>query len=107
VAVKSTGSEGLCSGGERAPKTAQSNVAGFLFVPGPSLVRAIKAISSRVDSARGGEFVELAGATIRTVSRGVIGISALQALLAGIAFKLAGVPGASMLTFLVLAFGIG
>jgi predicted PurR-regulated permease PerM len=82
-------------------------VAGFLFVPGPSLVRAIKAVSSRVDSARGGEFVELAGATIRTVSRGIIGISVLQALLAGIGFKLAGVPGASMLTFLVLAFGIG
>ena len=30
------------------------------------------------------EFVDLAGATIRNVSRGIIGIAILQALLAGI-----------------------
>jgi predicted PurR-regulated permease PerM len=80
-------------------------VAGFLFPPGPSLVRAVKTLSLRI-SARGGEFVELAGATIRTVSRGVIGVSVLQALLAGIGLLVAEVPGASMLAFLVLSFGI-
>jgi predicted PurR-regulated permease PerM len=33
---------------------------------------------------RAEEFVDLAGATIRNVSRGIIGIAILQALLAGI-----------------------
>ena len=40
------------------------------------------------------------------MSQGVIGVSLLQALLAGIGLKAAGVPGASLITFLVLIFGI-
>jgi predicted PurR-regulated permease PerM len=40
------------------------------------------------------------------VSRGVIGISALQAFLAGIGLIAAGVPGASMITSAVLVLGI-
>jgi predicted PurR-regulated permease PerM len=81
-------------------------IAGFLFVPGPSLVRGVKVFSAHVVSQRGEEFVALAGATIRTVSRGVIGVSVLQALLAGIGFILADVPAAGLLTFLVMTLGI-
>jgi predicted PurR-regulated permease PerM len=81
-------------------------VAGFLFSPGPSLVSGVKAFSRHLESNRGGEFVDLAGATIRSVSRGVIGISLLQAFAAGIGLWLAGVPGASVITFAVLIFGI-
>ncbi|HEY7299291.1 MAG TPA: AI-2E family transporter [Xanthobacteraceae bacterium] len=81
-------------------------VAGFLFSPGPSLVNAVKAFSRHLESSRGGEFVDLAGATIRSVSRGVIGISLLQAFAAGVGLWLAGVPGASVITFAVLIFGI-
>ena len=55
---------------------------------------------------RGEEFVLLAGATIRSVSRGVIGISVLQALLAGVGLLVAGIPGASLITFAVLILGI-
>ena len=51
-------------------------------------------------------FVTLAGSTIRSVSRGVIGIAALQALLAGIGLFVAGIPGASILTFLALVLAI-
>jgi predicted PurR-regulated permease PerM len=81
-------------------------VAGFLFSPAPSLLDAVSRFSRRVASARGEEFVRLAGATIRTVSRGVIGISVLQALLAGLGLLVAGVPAASLLTFAVLILGI-
>jgi len=81
-------------------------VAGFLFAPAPSLVNAARRFSSRVASARGEEFVQLAGATIRTVSRGVIGISVLQALLAGLGIIAAGIPGASIITSAVLILGI-
>ncbi len=81
-------------------------VAGFLFVPGPTLVAAVKRLARRLVSHRGEEFVRLAGATIRAVSRGVIGISVLQALLAGIGLMAAGVPGTSLLTTAILVLGI-
>jgi predicted PurR-regulated permease PerM len=81
-------------------------VAGFLFSPAPSLVATLAGFSRRLTSKRGEEFLSLAAATIRTVSRGVVGISALQALLAGIGLMIAGVPGASLITSAVLIFGI-
>ena len=81
-------------------------VAGFLFAPAPTLVETLRTFARRLLSDRGEEFVALAGATIRAVSRGVIGISVLQALLAGIGLTVAGVPGASLLTSAVLILGI-
>jgi predicted PurR-regulated permease PerM len=48
----------------------------------------------------------LAGATIRTVAQGVIGVAVLQSLLAGIGLKIAGVPNAGLLAFGVLVLGI-
>ena len=79
---------------------------GFLFIPGPSLIHSIKNVIGRVAAARGEEFVDLAGATIRNVSRGIIGIAILQALLAGIGLLFAGVPAAGLFSFLVLVLGI-
>jgi predicted PurR-regulated permease PerM len=81
-------------------------IAGFLFSPGPSLVVAAKTLALRIDKAYGEKFVKLAGATIRAVSRGVIGISVLQAVIGGIGMSLAGVPGASLLTLAILVLGI-
>ena len=80
-------------------------ISGFLLVPGPSLIHSIKNVLSRV-AARGEEFVDLAGATIRNVSRGIIGIAILQALLAGVGLLFAGVPAAGLFSFLVLVLGI-
>jgi predicted PurR-regulated permease PerM len=81
-------------------------MAGFLLAPGPALVGATKRVASRLFVQRGDAFVDLAGATIRTVARGVIGISALQALLAGLGLLAAGVPGASLITSAALILGI-
>jgi predicted PurR-regulated permease PerM len=81
-------------------------VAGFIFSPAPSLTDAVKMFSRRLVSGRGEEFVQLAGATIRAVSRGVIGISVLQALLAGLGLMVAGIPGAGLITSAVLILGI-
>ena len=81
-------------------------IAGFLFSPGPLLVVATKRLALRIDATHGEKFVELAGATIRAVSRGVIGISILQAVVGGIGMSLAGVPGASLLTLAILVLGI-
>jgi predicted PurR-regulated permease PerM len=81
-------------------------ISGFLLVPGPSLIHSIKNVLGRVAAGRGEEFVDLAGATIRNVSRGIIGIAILQALLAGIGLLFAGVPAAGLFSFLVLLLGV-
>jgi predicted PurR-regulated permease PerM len=81
-------------------------VAGFLYSPAPSLVVVIRKFSHRLASERGEEFVQLAGATIRAVSRGVIGISALQAFFAGAGLVVAGIPGAGLTASAVLILGI-
>jgi len=48
----------------------------------------------------------MAGATVRTISRGIIGVAVLQSLLAGIGLIVAGVPAAGLISFLVLLLGI-
>jgi predicted PurR-regulated permease PerM len=77
-------------------------ISGFLFVPGPRLAAGIRRFVSRLIAPRGAHFVDLAGATIRNVSRGVIGVALLQALLAGVILKAMGVPGAGLIAFVVL-----
>jgi predicted PurR-regulated permease PerM len=81
-------------------------VAGFLFSPAPSLLDALRSFSRSVATERGERFVQVAGATIRAVSRGVIGISVLQAFLAGLGIMALGIPGASLITSAVLILGI-
>ena len=81
-------------------------IAGFLFVPGPRLGDAIKVFARRIAAERGAHFVDLAGATIRNISRGVIGVALLQALLTGLILTLFGVPAAGVIAFLVLIFCI-
>jgi predicted PurR-regulated permease PerM len=81
-------------------------LAGFLFPSGPRLVSASKGFLSHVVAQRGENFLALAGATIRSISQGVIGIAIFQAVLIGLGLKLTGVPHASVLSFAVLIFGI-
>jgi predicted PurR-regulated permease PerM len=61
---------------------------------------------TRIVPQQSADFLALAGATIRTVAQGVIGIAVLQSLLAGIGLKIAGVPHAGVLAFAVLVLGI-
>lgn len=77
-------------------------ISGFLYGPGPKMADGARAFGRRVVGERGAEFVDMAGATIRNVSRGVIGISLAQALLLGIGMLVAGVPAAGILTFVIL-----
>ncbi|WP_299479707.1 AI-2E family transporter [uncultured Roseibium sp.] len=77
-------------------------LAGCLFVPGPSLARGAKRFADRIIAPRGAEFVDLAGATIRNVSRGVIGVAVIQGLLTGVLLIAFGVPLAGILTFIAL-----
>lgn len=81
-------------------------VSGFLFKPGPTLAKAAGRFVHRVIGARGDEFVALAGATVRSVSRGVIGVALIQALLIGVGLIVAGVPAAGVLCFIALILAI-
>ena len=81
-------------------------ITGFLFTRGPTLLAATRALAHRVDPNYGEHFLDLAGATIRAVSRGVIGISLLQAIIGGAGVALAGAPFASLLTLAILVLGI-
>ncbi len=81
-------------------------ISGFLYFPGPRFVSGFRTLARRVAGPHGSDFVDLAGATIRNVARGVIGVAAVQALLTGIGLLVAGVPGAGLLTLVVLVLAI-
>jgi len=55
---------------------------------------------------RGPEFAELATATVRSVVQGIVGVAAIQSLLAGGAFIVAGIPGAGLWALLVLVAAV-
>jgi predicted PurR-regulated permease PerM len=93
-------------GGNFLQFTAGVVISGFLFIPGRKLATALRRVLDHVVTEHGAEFIDIAGATIRNVSRGVIGIAFLQSLLLGIGFLLAGVPGAGFLSFLAFVFGV-
>ena len=81
-------------------------VAGLLFPYGPQLAGAIRSFLYRIVPEQSEHFLELSGATIRAVSQGVIGVAIIQALLAGIGFKIAAIPSAGLLAVIVLLLSI-
>ena len=82
-------------------------IAGILLVYADSSCRGLGAIASRIMGASGGKsFVEMAGATIRSVAQGVLGIAVIQAVLGGIGLLVMGVPYAGVWTLLILLLAI-
>ena len=63
-------------------------------------------LGRRLAGERGEKYAQLAGATVRGVAQGVLGVAFIQALLAGIGFMVMGVPAAALWTLLVLILGI-
>src|SRR5262249_54939562 len=76
------------------------------LVPGPSLIHSIKNVLGRVAAGRGEEFVDLAGGSIRNISRGIFGIAILQARLAGLRRRFAGPSAAGFFDVFLLCVGI-
>ena len=82
-------------------------IAGAFLVYGQSGSKAMETIAARVMGKKGGEdFVELAGATIRSVAQGVLGVALIQSILAGIGLLVMGVPYAGVWAGLVLLLAI-
>jgi len=55
---------------------------------------------------RGPKLAELAASSVHSVTRGVIGVALIQALLAGMGMLVVGVPGAGLWTLLILIFAV-
>ena len=69
--------------------------------------RAMQRIFVRItDPVRGPRIMKLATATVRSVAAGVIGVAVIQAILLGMGFLIAGIPGAGVLALLVMILGI-
>ena len=87
-------------------------IAGILLANSAQSHQLAYSISRRLVGERGDKFADLAGATIRSVARGVLGVAVIQALLAGLGFMVAGVPGAGIWALLclisaVIQIGVG
>jgi predicted PurR-regulated permease PerM len=81
-------------------------VAAALLVNAEKLTAPLRVLAARVAGARGDAFLALSTATIRSVFKGVIGVAAIQGLLAGIGIFAVGVPGAGLWALLVLILAI-
>ena len=82
-------------------------IAGVLLVYAKSSCRGIEVVAARLmGGSNGKEFTEMAGATIRSVAQGVLGVAVIQSILAGIGLLVMGVPYAGIWTLLVLLLAI-
>lgn len=77
-------------------------IAGFLMATAPGGGKAARAIARRIADDRGVEFADLAEATVRSVTRGILGVALIQSLFAGIGFLAVGVPAAGLWALLCL-----
>ncbi len=77
-------------------------IAGVLLAHENETQRATSIIARRLAGDRGLEFTELAMATVRSVTRGILGVALIQSLLSGLGWLAAGVPAAGLWTLLAL-----
>jgi predicted PurR-regulated permease PerM len=81
-------------------------LAGVLLASGEPAAGAARRIADRLVPDRGAELVALAGGTIQSVTRGILGTAFIQALLAGLGLLAAGVPAAGLWALLVLLLAV-
>jgi predicted PurR-regulated permease PerM len=76
-------------------------LSGIFLTMSPRLAVATQVLADRIAGEKGVGFAQLAGRTVRNVSRGVIGVALLQTLLCGLSFMLFDVPARGALVFVV------
>jgi predicted PurR-regulated permease PerM len=79
--------------------------AGVLLANADSAYKLSSALCRRIFGEKGPDFQELMGATIRSVTTGILGVALIQSLLAGLGFLVSGLPGAGLwaVVFLIAA----
>jgi len=81
-------------------------IAFFLFRDGLAIGERVTAAVQRIGGARGTHLLEVAGSTVRGVVYGILGTGLVQALMAGLGFIIAGVPGAALLALLTFFLSV-
>ena len=79
-------------------------VAGLLLANAGACTTVVRSLANHLFGEKGNELVKLAGATIRSVTNGILGVALIQSLLASLGFVVAGLPGAGLWT-LIFLFG--
>ena len=81
-------------------------IAGVMLTQDHAGQRATVALARRLAGERGVQFAELAEATVRSVTRGILGVALLQSILAGLGFLVVGVPAAGLWALLCLLLSV-
>jgi len=81
-------------------------IAFFLFRDGESVAERLAAMTERVAGERGRRLLTLSGSTVRGVVYGILGTALVQAVMAGVGYMIAGVPGAGMLALLTFFLSV-
>ena len=81
-------------------------IAGVLLAHEGAGRRAALTFARRLAGVRGVEFAELATATVRSVTRGILGVAMIQAILAGLGWLAAGIPAAGLWAILALLLSV-
>lgn len=78
----------------------------FLLRDAPVLSERLAVAADRLAGTRGRHLIKVAGDTVRGVIYGILGTALAQALVAGLGFWIAGVPGAVLLSVLTFFFAV-
>ena len=81
-------------------------IAFFLFRDGVKVAEQLSNAVVRIGGDRGAHLLGLAGNTVRGVVYGIIGTALVQAVIAGVGFMIAGVPGAGVLMLLTFFLSV-
>ena len=77
-------------------------LAGVLLANAKAGASVSHSLANRLFGEKGPEFEELAGATIRNITTGVLGVAVIQAVFATIGFLMVGLPGAGLWSLMFL-----
>jgi predicted PurR-regulated permease PerM len=81
-------------------------IAGVLLAHAAAGGKAAYAIARRLAGERGAEFARLAESTVRSVTRGILGVALIQSTLIGLGFLAMGIPGAGLWALLCLILSV-
>ena len=81
-------------------------IAGVLLAKADGAHQAALTFFRRLAGERGAQFVELAGATVRSVAQGILGVALIQSILGGLGCLVVGVPGAGLWALLILLVAV-
>lgn len=81
-------------------------IAGAILPNGERATRLADKAAYLVAGSRGPKLAELAASSVQSVTRGVLGVAAIQSLLAGLGMLVVGVPAAGLWTLLILILAV-